>query len=332
MCMSDMIVDFTGCERVHRPYGGTDRKFGVIYDGSVYMLKFAKNHAGPDNVGSSDINNALAEYISSHIAGSIGIPVHGTVLGLYNGEIVVGCRDFRATPCVQTIEFSEYVHGVYHSCDIGRTLYLEQLYKTLSAPESGIPVSLQTATIDRYWDMYVIDALVGNFDRHTGNWGYLAKGEQLWLAPAYDFGSSLFPQASDNDIYGFLNDEMEMLRRCLIFPTSSLILSSEKPVRIGYYDILASDYDVNCTQAVLRIYHKIDLEAIFSIIDQTPFITSLRRDFYKKILRKRYEVILKRAFERCLHREFDPAARSRIENGYRFGEEDLVKFMQQEMI
>ena len=24
---------------------------------------------------------------------------------------------------------------------------------------------------ERFWDMFVVDSLVGNFDRHNGNWG-----------------------------------------------------------------------------------------------------------------------------------------------------------------
>lgn len=24
-----------------------------------------------------------------------------------------------------------------------------------------------------FWDMFVVDALLGNFDRHNGNWGFL---------------------------------------------------------------------------------------------------------------------------------------------------------------
>ena len=28
-------------------------------------------------------------------------------------------------------------------------------------------------TIDRFWDMFIVDALIGNFDRHGGNWGFI---------------------------------------------------------------------------------------------------------------------------------------------------------------
>lgn len=26
--------------------------------------------------------------------------------------------------------------------------------------------------LDRFWDMFVVDAFIGNWDRHNGNWGF----------------------------------------------------------------------------------------------------------------------------------------------------------------
>ena len=50
-----------------------------------------------------------------------------------------------------------------------------------------------------FWDMFVVDALIGNWDRHNGNWGFLYSQEkdELELAPIFDCGSSLFPQVDE---------------------------------------------------------------------------------------------------------------------------------------
>ncbi|MCI9596343.1 MAG: hypothetical protein HFE75_03415 [Firmicutes bacterium] len=32
-----------------------------------------------------------------------------------------------------------------------------------------------------FWDMFIVDALVGNFDRHNGNWGFLVNEQELSL-------------------------------------------------------------------------------------------------------------------------------------------------------
>ena len=47
-----------------------------------------------------------------------------------------------------------------------------------------------------FWDVFVVDALLGNFDRHNGNWGFLfdeITGESS-IVPIYDCGNCLLPQ------------------------------------------------------------------------------------------------------------------------------------------
>ena len=126
--MLDRTIDFTNCKRAHVTYGGSDRKFGVIYNGDTYMLKFSEHHAKRHDVSTSYVNNAISEYIGSHISQSVGLPTHDTVLGTYDGEIVVGCKDFRSSDNVATVEFAEYVRAKYDSYDVKRLIKLSQIY------------------------------------------------------------------------------------------------------------------------------------------------------------------------------------------------------------
>jgi hypothetical protein len=64
------------------------------------------------------------------------LPVHNTVLGLYQDEIVVGCDDFRA-PNENNMEFKEFVRAIYEPKDIKRTIQLSQIYNTLNDKISG---------------------------------------------------------------------------------------------------------------------------------------------------------------------------------------------------
>lgn len=323
----DKIIDFSNCRRAHAAFGGTDRKFGVIYNGSIYMLKFSEHHAKQHDISTSYVNNVVSEYISSHIAQSTGLPVHETVIGTYNDEIVVGCKDFRENSHVSNIEFSEYVRAKYDSKDVKRIVLLDQIYGSVRDPQNDIPPDLQEETIERYWDTFVIDALVGNFDRHIGNWGYLVEDNELRLAPIYDFGSTLFPQMSDKGALDYMSSEFEMMRRSLVFPSPVLAITKEKVGKVGYYDMMASNYDSNCTAAVLRIVPRINMERVEIIIDETPFITDVRKDFYKKILNMRKALVLDRAYLRCLDRDFDQDTASRLTEGHQFSDDDLRTFM-----
>ncbi len=325
--MIDKTIDFSAGKRAHTYYGGSDRKFGVIVDGITYMIKFSEEHAKKDDASTSSVNNVIAEYISSHISQSVGLPTHETVLGTYNDELVVGCKDFRINGKKQFVEFSEYVHAKYDSKDIKRVINLEQIYETIKDPNNDLSVQLQQDSIQRYWDTFVVDALVGNFDRHIGNWGYLIEDNQPSLAPVYDFGSTLLSQASDIGFASFLNDEYKMTERCYVFPSPALFITSEKAGKPGYYDILSSNFDHNCTEALLRMYHKINLDKINHIVDSTPYISDIRKSFYKEYIKTRYEMIINRAFLRCSLKEYDPEAISRLQSGHQFTTSDLGNFL-----
>ncbi len=54
--------------------------------------------------------------------------------------------------------------------------------------------------------MFVVDALIANFDRHGYNWGFTKGSSGHKLAPIYDNGSSLFPRLQEEDIERILND------------------------------------------------------------------------------------------------------------------------------
>lgn len=323
----EKIIDFTDCLRVHAVYGGSDRKFAIIHAGDKYMLKFSDNHAKRSDISTHYVNNTISEYISSHIAQSIGLPAHETLLGLYKDQIVVACKDFRQVNNSINIEFSEYVRAKYDSNDVRRIICLYQIYDTLKDPESILPVDLQEASIQRYWDTFVVDALVGNFDRHVGNWGYLLDGNKISLAPTYDFGSTLFPKISDYGAESFLKSNYEMIKRCLVFPSPALAITKEKVGKVGYYDMLSSNYDENCTEAVLRIVPHINMKKVKEIVDNTPFITDIRKAFYKEILQMRMDLILKRAYLRCRYHEFDSEAYDRLINGHQFADKDLLRFI-----
>ena len=57
----------------------------------------------------------------------------------------------------------------------------------------------QVSLMERFWDMFIVDALIGNWDRHNGNWGFLydARIDEMTLAPVFDCGSCLNPQADE---------------------------------------------------------------------------------------------------------------------------------------
>ena len=152
-----------------------------------------------------------------------------------------------------------------------------------------------------FWDMFIADSLVGNFDRHNGNWGFLINESlrQIEIAPIYDCASCLYPQLTDERIAEIIDDENEMEARVYIFPTSALKYNDKK---INYFTFISKFENKDCNNAILRIYPKIDMEKIYTVIDETPYISEIRKRFYKKILKMRYDMILKVCYEELIEK------------------------------
>lgn len=72
--------------------------------------------------------------------------------------------------------------------------------------------------------MFAVDALLGNFDRHNGNWGFLydPKNDRREIAPVYDCGSCLLPQADDAVMRAVLTDKEALDLRIYRFPLRPL--------------------------------------------------------------------------------------------------------------
>jgi hypothetical protein len=115
------------------------------------------------------------------------------------------------------------------------------------------------------------------------------------IAPVYDCGSCLFPQADEEIMRATLEDENERNRRIFSIPLSGIKINNKK---INYFDFISSMENAQCNAALLRIVPKIDINKINAIIDDTPYLSELQRAFYKTMLAERKERILDFAYTR----------------------------------
>lgn len=143
----------------------------------------------------------------------------------------------------------------------------------------------------RFWDMFIVDALIGNWDRHNGNWGFLYNNstDEVVLAPVFDCGSSLYPQADDELMTRILNNKNEFNHRIFDIPMSAITYNGKK---INYFNFLSEGKFEDCNTALKRILSRIDMKKIYEIIDDTPTVTDIQNEFYKTMLNARKERIL----------------------------------------
>jgi hypothetical protein len=135
--------------------------------------------------------------------------------------------------------------------------------------------------------MFVIDALIGNRDRHFGNWGFLEKDGELSFAPVYDCGSSLSALLDDENMEAALNDSVKIKEHS--FNVTSCYLMGGK--RIVYYEIFAAPPQ-DLQDAIKRVTPRINMETVAGIIDNTPGIFKIRKAYLKKAVEMRYAKII----------------------------------------
>ena len=91
-----------------------------------------------------------------------------------------------------------------------------------------------------------------------------------------------------------------MNARVFVFPNSALKIDDKK---INYYDFISSLDNVDCNKALLRVFPRINLNVINEIIDNTLYISDIRKEFYKKIIKMRYDLLLKVNYNKLISKE-----------------------------
>ena len=289
------MIDFTNLPTRKKAYGGANgNKLSVVYDGELYMLKFPIHALRTPNL--SYTNSCTSEYLGCHIFNMLGVKAQDTLLGIYKYHdkvrTVVACKDFTS-PGVVILDFASIKNQIIDSASNGYGTELNDILETIEKQTVVDSKELK----EHFWNMFVIDAFIGNWDRHNGNWGFLYNQEtdQMEIAPIFDCGSSLFPQIDDDLIKKVISSKAEMNARVYDVPTSSILINGK---RANYYNVITSLEYKDCNAAIKRIVPRINLEKINDLIDSAEELSQLKRDFLKKILKLRKEIILGTAFKK----------------------------------
>ena len=285
-----MSVDFTSYPRVStRAYNGANgKKVAILFQGDPWILKFPLNVTSRPNEQSYS-NSCFSEHLGSSIYRLLDVPCQETVLGTYvNGKtkIVCACKDFTS-PGVRLYDFCSIKNTVIDSETGGTGTELSDILDTIERQTFVDP----SIVYERFWQMFVVDALIGNFDRHNGNWGFLVdeNTQTSSLAPVFDCGSCLLPQADDSIMRLCLDNEDEMNARIYTFPASMIKQDNKK---INYFDFLhAPDMPQGLRSALNQLRSRIQALDFNALVDGTPFLTPLQRQFYIQYLTRRRQIM-----------------------------------------
>lgn len=272
-------------------YAGSEKKKTVLMDdGNKYLLKFPDpiREKGKDL---SYINNAISEYISCSIYNIIGISAQKTILGEYIDEkgkqkIACACQDVRKNGEmmyeINKLELSSLDNT--HA----RTLSFSYMDEVFNKMDDTISKELLS---DFYYKMFIVDAFIGNTDRHNGNWALLQSSDDIRISPVYDCGSSLAPLVDESVVSSDAGVKCAM--------NTSSVLVDDKGKRIKYCEFFKNELSPRVQKALLQVVPNINLDEVDKLVFNTEYISKNRQDFYFSFLHTTYEKILIPAIERC---------------------------------
>ena len=279
------MIDFTNCVEEMNNYKGSEKKKTLIFEDKRYLVKFP-DPVREKNKNISYINNSLSEYVGSNIFRLVGFETQETLLGKYkfNGveKTVCACLDFTDDEN-ELYEFESIALSANPDKKIGTEL--EDILEILRNSKLFDYNSIQ----EKFWDMFIIDSVIGNTDRHNGNWGFLVnkKTKKIEFSPIYDCGSCLNPMLEDSDI-----EEMNVENfKNIVLNCYSCLKENNK--KINYMTFIKSRKNNECNEALRRMFNKIDIEKIDNFINDISCISDVRKDFYKKIISMRYDILKK---------------------------------------
>lgn len=296
------VIDYSKETQIPCRFTGSEKKISVLVDGTVYMLKF------PDPIRSkanemSYMNNVFSEYISCHIFESCGIPAQQTSIGVYTGadgktRPVVACRDLTAEG-LGLQEFGRIPQEQFASGPSprrGNSIDLQFVYGLIRSSKF---IEDPEKVIADFWDIFVVDALTMNPDRHLENLALIfdlsSPHPVAKMSPVYDCGSSLCALATPEEQTRALNDPNYMKQLVVGYHSCY----AEAGARIQYLPYFKRSTNPDFLAAVKRVAPRIDFDAIDSIISDTPLLEREVKDFYKASLRCTYANIIKPGLKRA---------------------------------
>ena len=277
------MIDFTNAIEEFNNYRGSEKKKTLIYNNKKYLVKFP-DPIREKNKNISYINNAFSEYVGSNIFKIVGFKTQNTILGKYEykgkEKIVCACEDFTDDENV-LYEFENLALSTNPDKKIETELNdIMEVIEENQMIDTG-------ETKKKFWDMFIVDSLIGNTDRHNGNWGFLLNKStgKIEFSPIYDCGSCLNPMLEDEELKKINDTELKNLAincySCL----------KENGKKINYMTYIKQMKNEECNNAIKRLFNNINLTEIKKFIDNIECMSEVRKEFYKKIIEQRYNVI-----------------------------------------
>ena len=285
-------------------YAGSEKKETVIcHDGFKYMVKkpdptreIKKRELLPYQ------NNVFSEFVGCKVYENIGIPVQDVSLWEYDtknrkGEITTKticlCKDVREKD--ENLREFEKISLGSEAEDNDRFTFveMEELINSVK-DKTNMTDKQKEEYLAFYYDMFIVDALIGNTDRHPGNIAIIVDENDNFkrICPVYDCGSSFSPDIPEKNLSSC---NVKQIALSVDSAICEDVNGDKRRIRyVNFFDTCENEKVLN---ALKRIVPKIDLSEIKRTLDIEPLLSDARKQFYEECLECRFEKILLKGLE-----------------------------------
>ena len=273
-----------------KTYNGNTRKFGITIDNVDYIVKFPKDN---------DLS-VYCEYTASNFLRNLGISCHEVFLGHYKGAAVDIIKDFTSNTQLSLHSYKDTKQSS-EDTEIGDKEYTYDDVLYLMDKHLKMTEESKQEAKEKFWEMFICDAIIGNRDRHWGNWGYLSNGKTYRFAPLYDNGAGLYPGVNlvIHQYMNVITRKNFLYDRVFVFPASLFkIRKPDRSYRSNYAEMF-KDLEINKVfrGQVEKFKNNISYQTVFHAMKEVcaalPLNVEYRR-FYIEIVTLRYMCIVLR--------------------------------------
>ena len=285
-----MLQNFDNYNLFNLSFSGVVPKVCCEHNGILYIIK-----SDPPNE-----YKCLSEYLSSKVAGVLGIDCQKVSIGYREGLLSCGIELFN--------NGSSIIHHYYDindsslnslDCDVRDLPYTLDFILEVLRTYDNIDVN-SDVLINSFVQMCLFDCLIGNYDRHWGNWGFIGNSKDYKVCPLFDNGSSLYPKLNNEDIIKIIGSKTELYKSIYEFPKSQIRRTKKK--KYLYKDLMKSLLDLGFRNEFINFINnfernKDNIDLIFKDEFLYTIAPKLRLDFIHHMIMLRFKLLIKDVLE-----------------------------------
>jgi hypothetical protein len=266
---ADPLDDFLDVQRKNATSSPIQGPSRAPWNSSFFhgkFLKYAANLAGKSYIIKLQETFApelpFVEYLSNQIAQILDIETPPFYCILFYGTPAFLSQNlFEKTDRIKTLTH------IYHYVPSGKEYDCETLIKII------LKETNQGLEVEKFIDICLFDALIGNHDRHGRNLGLLIEANGATLCPAYDNTSALGLEQG-NMLKAAFSPRGKIATQHTLEPTAKDYV--DEFVRLNYL------------HSVKNFIHRVDLSKIETFI-QHSHCSELMKSAFFKLIESRYE-------------------------------------------